>query len=451
MKNVIIINSPIYWNKTEEQEEYLPPLGLGYIATYLEIRGFGVEIIDCVKQRLGVEDVIKVISDKKPDYVGINIFTQNYQLVKTIIEGISNFCICFIGGPVVKSIFEDILLWDMKNDLDIIIGEGEFIIPDILNDICKEQPLKVVGNKKIYKVDILSTYFPKDISSIHVNRKYLQNEIVTNHYGEREAAIITSRGCVFDCAFCGGAKSLNQDVSVRSRTENSVVIEINELITLYPEIRSIRILDDLFLKNEKSIDMANRIFRGFEQLSWRGMVHTISLIKSLNKIELLKDSKCKELFMGIETGAPELRKKINKLGSVEDIVNVATKILENGIDLKGYFIYGFPGETIDDCEKTYKLACDLMDISRIQPGVFRTSVFKYRPYHGTLLYKEIADKIGDIPECRHDEATGTAMGRSQFSFSSGNYSEVSDKLLNEFIEKTQNLMEYNNDRTDKKV
>lgn len=28
-------------------------------------------------------------------------------------------------------------------------------------------------------------------------------------------------------------------------------------------------------------------------------------------------------------------------------------ILESGIDLKGYFIYGFPGETKEDFQKTY--------------------------------------------------------------------------------------------------
>lgn len=441
MKKVILINSPIYWNKTEEREEYLPPLGLGYIATYLEKAGFRVELIDSVKERLGVDEIDRLISEKEPDYVGINIFTQNYHLVKKIIESIDILCKIFIGGPVVKSIFEDILLWNIENDLDIVIGEGEFIIPDILDDICKERPLKVVGKKRVYKVDNISEYFPKDISSIQINRKYLLNEIVTNHYGQREAAIITSRGCIYDCAFCGGAKSLNQDISVRSRTEDSVVEEINELTSLYPEIGSIRILDDLFLKNGKSIDVANSIFRGFKQLSWRGMVHAKSLINSLDKIELLKDSKCKELFMGIETGAPDMRKKINKVGSLNDIISVATRIIENGIDLKGYFIYGFPDESLDDCEKTYKLACDLMQISQKQPGRFRTSVFKYRPYHGTLLYKEIANKIGKIPNCQHDEVNVTSVGRSQFSFSSGNYSNVSDKVLNEYIEMTQNLME----------
>lgn len=70
-----------------------------------------------------------------------------------------------------------------------------------------------------------------------------------------EIAIITSRGCAFDCAFCGGAKSLNKDITTRIRTEESVITEIREILSAYPDIQSIRVLDDLFLRNGKSIDI----------------------------------------------------------------------------------------------------------------------------------------------------------------------------------------------------
>lgn len=35
MKKFILLNSPIFEEGSNENEEYLPPLGLGYIATYL--------------------------------------------------------------------------------------------------------------------------------------------------------------------------------------------------------------------------------------------------------------------------------------------------------------------------------------------------------------------------------------------------------------------------------
>ena len=284
MKKFILINSPIFWDSTKENEQYLSPLGLGYIATYLEkINDIDVEIVDCVKDRKSVQDIISYIDKTKPDFVGINIFTQNYELVKNIVESINVNCKCFIGGQAVKSIYRKILNWNVSNTLNIIIGEGEFIIPQIVSENCSQEPEEQMDSKYVYRVNMNSIYFPRDISNIFLNRKYLGNEIIINHYGEKEVAIITSRGCMFDCAFCGGARSLNKDVTIRIRTEESVIKEIHEILSTYPDIQSVRILDDLFLRNSKSIDMANHIFSQFTQLSWRGMVHVLSLVNAIEK------------------------------------------------------------------------------------------------------------------------------------------------------------------------
>lgn len=184
-------------------------------------------------------------------------------------------------------------------------------------------PVIIQENKKVYWVDKDSKYYPNNISDIYLDRRFLNDEIVTNHYGEKEAAIITSRGCMYNCAFCGGARNLNQDITIRTRTEESVVKEISKIVKIYPGVQSVRILDDLFLRNARSIEMARRIFAPFQELSWRGMVHVLSLAKDLAKICELTQSRCKELFIGIESGSKQIRKRIDKLGSVEDIINVS--------------------------------------------------------------------------------------------------------------------------------
>ncbi len=185
--------------------------------------------------------------------------------------------------------------------------------------------------------------------------------------------------------------------------------------------------------------MANHIFSHFPQLTWRGMVHVLSLRGAVDKIKELKIGGCKELFIGIESGSELIRKKINKLGNPDDIIQVSKEILENGIDLKGYFIYGFPKETKEDFEKTFELAMKLKEISVNTVGTFRTSVFQFRPYHGTQLYNEIIKDIGIIHECTFNEAISQFKRRSQFNFDFGNYSMESDELLNEYIIKTQKL------------
>ena len=439
MKKFILFNSPIFWDATKEKEQYLSPLGLGYIATYLEKAGIDVTIVDCVKERKSVNDIVDFINKTHPNYIGINIFTQNYEMVKYIIESITITCDCFIGGQVVKSIYLDILRWNTQNRLNIIIGEGEFIIPALVSGRCKQIPEQENDQKVVYRVNKNSEYFPKDISNIFLNRKYLGNEIIYNHYGEKEIAIITSRGCAFDCAFCGGAKSLNKDITTRIRTEESVITEIREILSAYPDIQSIRVLDDLFLRNGKSIDMTNNIFLKFPHLSWRGMVHVLSLAKDVEKVKKLRRGGCRELFIGIESGSESVRRKINKLGTIDDIITVSKAILESGIDLKGYFIYGFPGETKEDFQKTYELASKIKEISPNTTGTFRTSVFQFRPYHGTQLYNEIVKSTGIIHECEFNQSISKFEGRSQFNFDFGNYSKEKDEILSQYIIKTQEL------------
>ena len=439
MKKFILFNSPIFWDATKEKEQYLSPLGLGYIATYLEKAGIDVTIVDCVKERKSVNDIVDFINKTHTDYIGINIFTQNYEMVKYIIESITITCDWFIGGQVVKSIYLDILRWNTQNRLNIIIGEGEFIIPALVSGRCKQIPEQENDQKVVYRVNKNSEYFPKDISNIFLNRKYLGNEIIYNHYGEKEIAIITSRGCAFDCAFCGGAKSLNKDITTRIRTEESVITEIREILSAYPDIQSIRVLDDLFLRNGKSIDMTNNIFLKFPHLSWRGMVHVLSLAKDVEKVKKLRRGRCRELFIGIESGSESVRRKINKLGTIDDIITVSKAILESGIDLKGYFIYGFPGETKEDFQKTYELASKIKEISTNTTGTFRTSVFQFRPYHGTQLYNEIVKSTGIIHECEFNQSISKFEGRSQFNFDFGNYSKEKDEILNQYIIKTQEL------------
>ena len=439
MKKFILFNSPIFWDATKEKEQYLSPLGLGYIATYLEKAGIDVTIVDCVKERKSVNDIVDFINKTHPNYIGINIFTQNYEMVKYIIESITITCDCFIGGQVVKSIYLDILRWNTQNRLNIIIGEGEFIIPALVSGRCKQIPEQENDQKVVYRVNKNSEYFPKDISNIFLNRKYVGNEIRYNHYGEQEIAIITSRGCAFDCAFCGGAKSLNKDITTRIRTEESVITEIREILSAYPDIQSIRVLDDLFLRNGKSIDMTNNIFLKFPHLSWRGMVHVLSLAKDVEKVKKLRRGGCRELFIGIESGSESVRRKINKLGTIDDIITVSKAILESGIDLKGYFIYGFPGETKEDFQKTYELASKIKEISTNTTGTFRTSVFQFRPYHGTQLYNEIVKSTGIIHECEFNQSISKFEGRSQFNFDFGNYSKEKDEILSQYIIKTQEL------------
>lgn len=435
----LLLNSPIYGKRSEAEETYLPPLGLGYIATHLQEADIDVEIIDCVKARFGIKEIHSLLKGKVPDFIGINIFTQNYDIVKSIVENCPVSSTFIIGGQVVKSIYSEILQWNVKNKLVLVIGEGELILPSILSGKCEEAPIFVDHDKRVYVVNQNSKYFPTDLTSVHLNRAFLCEEIVVNHYEQKEAAIITSRGCMYNCAFCGGARSLNHDITIRQRKPQDVASEIKEIMVSHPDVVCIRVLDDLFLRDAGNMINAINIFNGFKNLNWRGMAHVLSFIRSFDLLDSLKDSGCRELFLGIESGSERIRKHINKVGTVDQILTVVTAILKAGIDVKGYFIYGFPTETEEDFDATYQLAASLKKISINTRGSFRSSVFQFRPYHGTQLYKEIMESGQKIDSITSNPSISNIKGRSQFNFESGNYSLVSDEVLNNFILETQQL------------
>jgi radical SAM superfamily enzyme YgiQ (UPF0313 family) len=437
----LLLNSPIYEIRSNVEEEYLPPLGLGYIATHLMASGIDVEIIDCVKERFGVEEIFDLLRRERPEYIGINVFTQNYEIVKKIVENCPVTARIIIGGQVIKYIYSEVLKWNIKNELILIIGEGELLLPAILNGSCCEAPVSDVPGKTVYRVNKNSNYFPRDLSFVHFDRTLLKGSVVTNHYYEKESSIITSRGCMYNCTFCGGSRNLNRDVAIRYRNIGDVDCEIREIITAHPEVVSIRVLDDLFLRNGTSINNAIEMFRNYTTISWRGMAHVLTFVtsKMLDTLQQLKISGCRELFIGIESGSERMRKKINKPGTVEQVIKVITAILQEGIDVKGYFMYGFLNETVADANATYALASRLKDIAQNTKAKFRVSVFQFRPYHGTQLYNEIVESGQTIHPIRSNDTLNIVSGRSQFNFQSGNYSEIEDNILSKYILDTQNL------------
>lgn len=440
----LLLNSPIYRTRPDVKEEYLPPLGLGYIATHIKASGVAVEIIDCVNKRLGIEEVFELFRKEKAEYIGINIFTQNFEIVKEIVENCPITATIIIGGQVVKCVYSKVLTWNVKNNLILVIGEGELLLPAILNSVCTEQPIVALAGKVVYRVDGNSIYFPHNLDDVKLDRALLKSDIARNHYNQREASIITSRGCVYNCTFCGGAHNLNKDVSIRYRNNSDIGNEISEIISAHSKILSIRVLDDLFLRDDVSINNAIELFERYTGITWRGMAHILTFTKSLRILPRLKASGCRELFVGIESGSATMRKKINKPGTSEKVVAVITALLQAGIDVKGYFMYGFPSETITDAEATYALASRLNNIAQNTDGNFRLSVFQFRPYHGTKLYNEIVESGREIPSMLSNNELNVVNGRSQFNFQSGNYSEIEDNLLNEYILKTQNLSKVRN-------
>jgi len=434
MSKIMLINSPLFRNKISGySEDSLPPLGLGYIATELQKKEIDVNLIDSVSNNIPLDELISLIESEKPEFTGLNIFSTNFELVKEIVEKVKINTHFLIGGQITKSTYEKITNFNCNNNIDIIIGDGENITPDIILNNLKENPTYSINNKRVFNIDRNSIYFQKNICNTEINRSFFKNEPILNKFGYKEANIITSRGCIHNCAFCGAAKSINKEVPVRIKTEESIGKEVDYLIRYYSGLKSIRVLDDLFLRKVEDIEKANNIFGN--KVYWRTMAHALSFYGADKKdFELLFKSGCNEVFIGIESGSKKTLKSINKPHDLDYMEKTIVNLLKAGVNVKGYFIYGFPGETMEDMSETYNFAHKLKKNNFL--GNFNVSVFQFRPYHGTILYEKLINR----DNLSFDRNTELNLDRRlQFNFQAGNFSEVSDEILGKYIKKTMDL------------
>lgn len=408
---------------------------------------YDVELIDAVSLNIPLQELINIVCEKKPDFICTNVFTTNLGIVKEFIESVNLESHFILGGISTQSLYNEICNWHTENPIDIVYGDGELITPKIISNQINQEPAFEKENKRFFKVDNSSNYFVSDISDEHLDRSFFTNEPIKHLLGFSEATIVTSRGCIYNCAFCAAARSLNKKLTIREKSISSVISEIEHLKGIYSNLDSIRVLDDIFLKDANTIIKAIEIFKKFN-LQWRSMAHIQSFKGAPEKaIASLKKAGCYEVFIGIESGSPKILKKIHKTTDIGLIKDNISKLLRNEINVKAYFIYGFPTESIEDFKLTYSLAEYLKEISIKYGSRFRVSVFQFRPYHGTELYYSLEKDFGKevfthvaavVPniELTH------LIGRSQFNFQSGNYTDVNSEILQDFINRTMKLNSY---------
>lgn len=438
--DVVLINSPLYdVDRPDAAYADPPPLGLGYIGTALRSRGHDVTLIDAVADGLSVPTLIRNLEVAAPDIIGVNAFSTNLHLVERIVSGSPKASKVLIGGPAARPLYDRILSWSTPSQLAVVIGEAEHAVPALLDGTAIAESIAGERARSVLKVNSESPLFPTSIDLPLDRSLFPKDPVFEPRWALWESHIVTSRGCGHDCAFCGSARSVNPGLTVRFRSEDHIAAELDYIRVLHPEVRCIRVLDDLFLRNPKFAERAARLFSS-RNLKWRAMAHVLGLASAPRRVfGLLAASGCLELFMGVESGSPGRRRQIGKPEELAPTKRVIRELLAVGIAVKAYLIFGFPGETELEMQETFAFAEEMAHSASTLGGTFRASAFKFRPYHGTRLYDELV-AMGHTPIPLHEDRNlaGFTSGRP-YDFTSDNFSTVPTDRLNQFIANTIGL------------
>ena len=196
----------------------------------------------------------------------------------------------------------------------------------------------------------------------------------------RTINMTTTRGCPFKCNYCQPTKRVLYGDEIRRRSVDSIILEIENAVSLFA-INNFSIDDDTFTFNKKIVlDFCERVAP--LNLTW-----TCQSRSDIDRetLEQMHASGCNMIYVGVESGSQRVLNLMNKLNTVEKNAEFIKNCNEIGIKSWCNMMVGYPGETVEDMEKS------LQFVRETKPS--RVCVNQVTPFPGTYLWKDREDDI----------------------------------------------------------
>ena len=336
-----------------------PPLGITYVAAAFEACGADVVIWDYIISRYSPEKLRNQLNVFKPDVVGTTSVTMNFHAAAQIIRTVKEYdpsIITMMGGPHVT--FDAVNTLCNHSEIDLIVmGEGEKTIMELMSlQMDARQWPSVRGIAFRRNGEIINTgarEFIEDVDALPMPARHLLSHSRYLALGY-PVSIVTSRGCPYFCIFCLGRRMVGK--KVRQRKASFIADEIENILA-YGWTR-INFADDLFTSSlQKVRDVCGEIQKRGLKFTWSafGRVNTVDR----EILKLMRDAGCDSISFGVESGNPEMLKRIRK-GITPDHVRKAVQLChEEGIIAHASFMVGLPGESPESLRETQEFARSL--------------------------------------------------------------------------------------------
>ena len=393
MRPLVLLVNPSYTERVYKIKEspsgIRPPLGLAYIAAYLEQAGVGAEILDANAEFLSPQETAERIIRSPARYVGFTSVTITIPLIceiSSLVKKKDNSKFIFIGGPHVTFMAKQTLKDCSGIDL-IVRGEGELTAveliksleeggaPDEIKGITFRKGKEIMENADRGLIeDIDAIPFPARhlLSRNLYSVSYLTNLGIKNSQCD---SMITARGCPNKCVFCSSSFFWKM---LRIRSAENVVAELERLIKNY-NVRYIDFLDDTINASKERIKkICYLMIEKKMNIKWSCYARVNNITPEL--VDLMKKAGCCFVQFGVESGNQKVLDRVQKNITLEQIQKAVKIVKKFGIKLMCDFMLGLPGDTKETINQTIEFAKEL------NPNFAFFSITT--PFPGTALYKE---------------------------------------------------------------
>ncbi len=394
MKNnkILFIEAPYtYASSGNEIVGKYYPLGIGYLASYIRQFGYSVKVFQPSSDESYFKELNETIDSFGPAVVGISVMTPSYPgavEICNLIKSHDRNIITVLGGHHVSAVGGEVLKQSPKTDFSVM-GEGEVTFHELIQSLESDSPEYKGINGLVWRDNEGNIYvndpreMVKDIDSLPFPaRDIIDMDQFRMHsyidFGKKSATMITSRGCPYKCMFC--SSWLTMGARYRFRSVENVIEEIKEMTDM--GIDHIVFEDDTAtLKRDRIMAICDALIKMPDRPSWFCLSRVDTMDYALAK--KMKEAGCRMVNFGIESGSPEILKKLGKKISLDKAVEAIRACKKAGLRTQCTFIVGFPFDTEQTLAMTYSIA------KRINPTI--AIFFPLTPYPGTKMYDEFLD------------------------------------------------------------
>ncbi len=295
----------------------------------------------------------------------------------------------------------------------VVSGPGEKAFPALLDAILQHAApdhipnLVFLKNGELLKTkkdelpdpDALPRLPYEKLNSFYPLRRYLGK----TYLGTRTIAYHSSYGCPFQCSFCAVVPIYN----ARWRGKSAPLI-FKDIKYLKDEFggNAIEFHDNNFFVSEKRTVEFSNLIRPEQMVWWgEGRIDTIDRYSD-ESLALMRESGCRMIFFGAETGNDEILKKMHKGGtqSADGIRKFAARMARFDIIPEYSFVLGTPAESPDKVMKQIDQdIAFIKEIKQINPAT-EIIIYVYSPVptEGSDMYQQVLESGFHFPEKLED-------------------------------------------------